>query len=256
MACLSRCRRARALPLLLLLAWLPAVLAAQPEAAHATWFEAIGARDADAVGRLLDANPGLDVNRAPEHGTTALMVVAKSGRMDLVERLLAAGASARQRTRSGGSALMFAVQSGEVAIASRLLRAGAAVNATADNGWSALTVAAALGDEAMVRRLLETGGDPLIRDVYGWTALMRAADNGHPAAGRALIQAGGSDLPPADDAGMTALHHAARRGLVEIVRLLTAAGAPTEARDLAGRTPAALAAGAARQAVLAALSKE
>jgi ankyrin repeat protein len=91
--------------------------------------------------------------------------------------------------------------------------------------------------------------------VYGWTPLMRAVDNGYRDAVRALLRHGGSDLAAADEAGMTALHHAARRGWTAIARLLIEAGAPVSARDRAGRTPADIAAAGGRENLLAILTR-
>lgn len=72
-------------------------------------------------------------------------------------------------------------------------------------------------------------------DPLGRTALMRAVRAGGLAEVSAAL--GGADVNAADVDGETALHHAARRGEVEVVRLLVAAGARVDARNRYACTP-------------------
>lgn len=68
--------------------------------------------------------------------------------------------------------------------------------------------------------LLLTNGAPLdAKDNDGWTALMWAAWSGLPKVATELLK-NGADQAPADPQGNTAIALAARRGHVEVVRIL------------------------------------
>ena len=77
-------------------------------------------------------------------------------------------------------------------------------------------------------------------DEAGWTALMHAATAGHEAVVRLLLEAG-ADVHLRNVAQDTALHLAAQRGRTEAARLILEAGADFAARDADGRTPLFLA---------------
>ncbi|MGI9319132.1 MAG: ankyrin repeat domain-containing protein, partial [bacterium] len=54
-----------------------------------------------------------DINLKDATGKNALMVVAKSGRCDLVERLLELGANPHSKNNNGGTPVMFAAIYGD-----------------------------------------------------------------------------------------------------------------------------------------------
>lgn len=66
--------------------------------------------------------------------------------------------------------------------------------------------------------------------------MMDAARCGNPADAEEAIQLG-ADLTASDDHGMTALHYAAARGSMGIVKLLIKFGAPLDAVDSTGMSP-------------------
>jgi TonB family protein len=97
--------------------------------------------------------------------------------------------------------------------------------------------AAAGQTDAVRKRLAER--DKVVVDApdeAGWTALMHAAGAGHAAMVGLLLDAGAS-VALRNRAQETALHLAAQQGSTEVVRLLLAAGADFAARDGEGRTP-------------------
>lgn len=142
----------------------------------------------EVVGHLLAA--GADPGGGPG-GPSPLLYAAWTGQLDLVDRLLAAGAPADHGGRTsatlvtaarGGAPdrlpddllpvprgdevanvppLVGAAWGGHVEVARRLLDAGAAPDAAADEAFTPLLAAAVRGDEAMVRLLLERGAAPV-----------------------------------------------------------------------------------------------
>ncbi len=108
-----------------------------------------------------------------------------------------------------------------------------------------------------VRALLDAGADPTVATADGTTPLMVAAGLGHStfvnapqsspsppgeAAVRLLVEAG-ADINRTNEAGFTALHGAAFRGLAEIVEYLVAQGADINAQDFRQRTAYSIAVG-------------
>jgi ankyrin repeat protein len=107
----------------------------------------------------------------------------------------------------------------------------------------ALLHACAIGDDVEARRLIDA--QPELRSqLLGTehTAIVRAIEGGNPNTVRVLA-ALGFDVGAEGPWGGTALHHAAWRGRVELVRALLAAGAPVNVRDRTyGSSPIAWAA--------------
>ncbi len=113
-------------------------------------------------------------------------------------------------------------------------------------------------DEArVVRALLDAGADPTLATADGTTPLMVAAGLGHStyvkaaqslpsppaeAAVQMLVEAG-ADINRTNEAGFTALHGAAFRGLSEVVEYLVAQGADINAQDFRQRTAYSIALG-------------
>ncbi len=97
---------------------------------------------------------------------------------------------------------------------------------------------AASGQTEALRQLLFESDELVVDapDEAGGTALMHAARGGHGAVVRLLLDAGAS-VHQTNEAQETALHLAAQHGGTEVARLLLAAGADYAARDADGRTP-------------------
>lgn len=192
------------------------------------------------------------MNTAAPDGRTALMIAAGEGHTALVKRLIGAGADVNAHNERGGTALMYATLARDAEALELLLRRGAKPDMQAKNGWTALMIAAARGDADLVRRLLARDADPNVPDIYGWTPLMRAVHEGREPVVRELLAIRAIALDARDEAGNTALHHAAVQGSVEIARRLLARGADPNWKDGKQRTPAEVAklAGHAEVAVL------
>ncbi len=187
-------------------------------------------RSAQIVSLLLDA--GADADVATWDGDTPLMACARTGAQAAVRALLDAGADAGATAGGKGeTALIWAAAGGHAGIVRALLEHGADVDAataaSADRvpntcricawkpspgGFTPLMFAARSGDIATVRLLLDAGADiDAATDEYG-TPLVIAAASGHEDLALDLLAAG-ADPRAGDENGVTALHHALRKGL-------------------------------------------
>jgi len=241
-----------------------------------------------AVRLLLAAGADVTV-RERARGQTALMWAAAQGHADVVQQLIDAGADVRARSKArplivnstgnadylgvmeveagGFSPLLFAARGGHVDVARRLLAAGAPVDDAAADGTSALVVAAHSGHTGLALHLLDAGADPN-RMGSGYAALHIAIRRGDAPLVKALLARGADPdarlVKPtparrlSDDVslprplvGTTPLWLAASYGHVEIVRLLTAAGATVAATANDGSTPLLAAIGRNASAALA-----
>lgn len=143
--------------------------------------DAVVEGDVDELSRLLDA--GVDANTADRTGNTALKIAVQLGRLDLVERLLAAGARPDEGNQgSSDPALFRALTSFEVGerapLVERLLEAGADPRVRLFDGRTPLHEAVSLpGEDGLrcVRLLVEAGADPGAEDRDGFTPRSLAA---------------------------------------------------------------------------------
>lgn len=202
---------------------------------------------------------GVDPDERDDFGQTALIVAAEHGAADCVDALLAAGANWRAETRTQDSAITSAAT---VDVVRRLLAAGADINAISGSGYPLLKSAAEAGDIEFVKALLELGADadvtstgdtplhsavmwdhldvaevlldaganPDAQDVDGWTPLMYARSF----AGVELLLGAGADPCIADQVGAEAIE---KHSDPDIVDLLLASGATVQPRDPTCGTP-------------------
>ena len=122
-----------------------------------------------------------------EHrGATLLTIAARLGLRDIVEMLLARGASTEAIDPKGMTPLMHAAYSGHADVVEKLVFAKAAVDKVAICGYTALLFAANRGHALCIERLLAGGAKRTVRNPSGRTAIIIAALNGHTAAVRFL----------------------------------------------------------------------
>ena len=190
--------------------------------------------------------------------------------LPLVEALLARGADPNARIVTSamfmsyigypkkGAFEPFAVGTGDLLGATPLWVAAYSANARVKDiragrpeGTGAVEEAASRAGAQIIRMLLAAGADPHLTTDDGTTPLMVAAGLGRstytpreprgvrsPGAERAvgLLLSAGADIGAVNEAGFTALHGAAFRGLNEVIEHLVAHGADIDARDFRGRT--------------------
>ena len=198
--------------------------------------------------------------------------------LPLVKALLARGADPNARVAASamfmsyigyprkGAFEPFAVGTGDLLGATPLWVAAYSANARVKDiragragGTGAVEGAASRASAEILRMLLAAGADPHRTTDDGTTPLMVAAGLGRstytprelrgvrsPGAERAveILLAAGANVDAANEAGFTALHGAAFRGLNEVIEYLVARGADIDARDFRGRTAYRMAEGA------------
>ncbi len=182
-------------------------------------------------------------------------------RVALVKALVAHGADVNARitastgvqgwlTLKRGAFEPFSVGTGNLRGATPLWVAAFDLHGQAYSA-SSMDAAAKTGKAEIVRTLLQVGADPNLTTDDKTTVLMAAAGLGHgtyltgqkrgartpeaEAAVKRLVEAG-TDVNVTNEAGFTALHGAAFKGLNEVIEYLVAHGADINAQDYLHRT--------------------
>lgn len=171
---------------------------------------------------LLKAGEDANVVVTPD-GDTALMMAARTGKVDAVRVLLDHGAQVNGTNPRGQTPLMWAVSEKNAAAAKLLIERGANVNAktnplppprkldlifsapTPAGGMAAILFAARQNDLASVKTLLEGGADVNLTSADGSTALLVAIINEHNELAEYLLEHG-ADPNLADDKGREGLY--------------------------------------------------
>jgi len=107
---------------------------------------------------LLEA--GIEVNTTkPYAGNTGLILASKVGDMEMVDKLLAAGADVHASNEDGDNSLILACRYGHSNVASKLLTEGAQADATNNKGYTAMMKAVVGRHIKCLDLLLDAGAD-------------------------------------------------------------------------------------------------
>lgn len=185
-----------------------------------------------------------NVNASTPDGTTALHWAAHNGDVELVDRLLRAGADAKAKNQFGVTPMSEAAFLGNVAIMEKLLKAGADPDSPSADGQTALMLVSRTDNVPAAKLLLEHGAHVDAREKQKeQTALMWASAESQPAIVRELIAHGAdvnahsfinediaqvSSEPRAQHqsyGGLTPLLYATREGCLTCVKSLVEGGA-------------------------------
>jgi ankyrin repeat protein len=218
-------------------------------------------RDAATLATLLDAKPHADVNQRSSDGTSALHWAVYNNDIDLVSRLLAAGADVQAANDYHATPLSEAAVIGNPQVLRKLLDAGAEVAAKNADGQTALMVIARTSNVEAAKLLLKRGARVNEHEDWrGQTPLMWAAAEGQPPMVKLLIEHGADvnarskvtewerqvtaepRMQARPTGGFTPLLYAARRGCAECAEMLIKGGADVNLTDPDGVTPLLLAA--------------
>ena len=177
--------------------------------------------DVELVRRLIRA--GAHVTVKNDYGATPMSEAAIIANPTMIGLLLEAGADAESANADGQTALMVVARSGRVEAARLLLSRGASVNAVEKwRGQTALMWAVAQRQPAMVKELVAHGADVNVRSmVNNWGRQVTAEP-------RAIYRPAG---------GLTPLLYAAREGCVGCARVLVESGAEINRADPEGISP-------------------
>ncbi len=162
---------------------------------------------------------------------TPLVDAAKSGDRAGALALIAQRVDVNAPEADGTTALHWAVHHHDLDLVERLIRAGAKVNATNDFGATPMSEAAILADVAMIEKLLAAGADVESPNADGQTALMVVARTSRVDAAQALLRRGAKVNAVERWRGQTALMWAVAQSQPAMVKALVAAGADVNARS-------------------------
>ena len=169
---------------------------------------------------------------SPDH----LLLAAKQGKVEQVQRLLDRGVPVTVVDRAGETSLHLAARWGREDVAAILLDRGAPLEAANTEGRTPLHIAAKENQESLIILLLDRGATLEAMDHSGSTPLHLAAEWNSGAAVHTLI-ARSAVLQAQDKVGQTPLHTAAVWGAEDVARLLLDAGAAATAAGNQGQTP-------------------
>lgn len=177
----------------------------------------------------LAADPGsVHVQRAD--GRTPIFGPCHTGCAEVLRALIEAGADVDHADADGWQPLHLAANSGRLEALELLLAAGASLAKAGDGSvTSPVYLAASNGHAAVLRRLLELGADPAQPSTGGWTPMHAAAQEDHAEVIGLLAAAGASTEAQLQGSTFTPLHIAVLHDRAAAVRALAAAGAALDA---------------------------
>ncbi|XP_031138449.1 protein phosphatase 1 regulatory subunit 12A isoform X12 [Sander lucioperca] len=193
----------------------------------AVFMAACSAGDREEVAALL--RQGADINHANIDGLTALHQACIDENAEMVQFLVESGSDVNRGDNEGWTPLHAAASCGFIQIAKYLIEHGAHVGAVNSEGELPLDVAT---EDVMVR-LLKGEIKKQAIDV----------DNARKEEERVMLQdamavlAGGGTLTPHPNTKATALHVAAAKGYIEVLKVLLQCGVDVDSRDIDGWTP-------------------
>ena len=154
-------------------------------------FSRVDRLDMKSTAAILAHRPAL-IHSTGNSGHTLLVMAALLGSKKMIQLLLNHGAELGTRDDVGNNALFHAIFSRKFSAVACLIDAGAKLSDTDSDGDQALAIAAALGCQKMVRLILkQTNGSAIdARNNAGETALIHAAKEGRFFSARLLLKAG------------------------------------------------------------------
>ncbi|KAL0049995.1 hypothetical protein WJX82_002341 [Trebouxia sp. C0006] len=134
-----------------------------------------GPANVDAIGLLVELGANLWSVMKDADMETPLHMASRSGRLDIVEKLLRCGADYSKKTKDGSTPLHYAAAFGQTHVLETLVKAGIAIDNRDDARNTPLHLAAGCGFLDTVTKLIKLGADVNARDLTQCTPLQNAA---------------------------------------------------------------------------------
>ncbi|ESA36348.1 ankyrin repeat protein [Leptolyngbya sp. Heron Island J] len=147
----------------------------------------------DIVLTLLDHGAQTDASVCNRYEETILLLMARQGHADIVERLAQRGDNLHHTNKIGDTALYLAVNNGHAPTVASLIKLGANVNTANIGGWTPLMMASARGDIDIIEMLLAQGADVTPTNRWGGTALSEAQQSFRSSQAVAMLRQAGAE---------------------------------------------------------------
>ncbi|XP_072242071.1 protein phosphatase 1 regulatory subunit 12A isoform X2 [Leuresthes tenuis] len=193
----------------------------------AVFMAACSAGDREEVAALL--RQGADINHANVDGLTALHQACIDENAEMVQFLVESGSDVNRGDNEGWTPLHAAASCGFIQIAKYLLEHGAHVGAVNSEGELPLDVATEDAMERLLKAEIKKQGIDVDKARKEEERIMLQD-------AMAVLEGGGT-LTPHPNTKATALHVAAAKGYIEVLKVLLQCGVDVDSRDTDGWTP-------------------
>ena len=189
----------------------------------------------DLVKLLLDRH--CDVHAVSKFGDTPFLEAVYSNNLEVTDLFFHHGVDGiHDQNNLGTTSVHAAAEEGNLQMLTKLLNAGARPDSIDRIGRSALYMAATEGRHALIEPLLSLGLEVDGLDTCYWTPLGSACEGGYIRFAEILLQHDANIHACARHTKMTALHHAAAMHKPQIIRKLVDRGANIFSRDCYGNS--------------------
>ncbi|XP_061773187.1 protein phosphatase 1 regulatory subunit 12A isoform X3 [Nerophis ophidion] len=193
----------------------------------AVFMAACSAGDREEVAALL--RQGADINHANIDGLTALHQACIDENAEMVQFLVESGSNVNIGDNEGWNPLHAAASCGFIPIAKYLIEHGAHVGAVNSEGDLPLDVATEDAMERMLKSEIKKQGIDV--------DLARKEEERIMLQDAMAVHEGGGTLTPHPNTKATALHVAAAKGYIEVLKVLLQCAVDVDSRDIDGWTP-------------------
>uniref|UniRef100_A0A3B5AG06 Protein phosphatase 1 regulatory subunit 12B n=1 Tax=Stegastes partitus TaxID=144197 RepID=A0A3B5AG06_9TELE len=193
----------------------------------AVFMAACSAGDRDEVSALL--RQGADINHANIDGLTALHQACIDENAEMVQFLVESGSDVNRGDNEGWTPLHAAASCGFIQIAKYLIEHGAQVGAVNSEGELPLDVATEDAMERLLKGEIKKQGIDVDK--------ARKEEERIMLQDATAVLAGGGTLTPHPNTKATALHVAAAKGYIEVLKVLLQCRVDVDGRDIDGWTP-------------------
>lgn len=114
-------------------------------------------------------------NQSGKNGDSPLIIASRAGDVDMVGKLIRAGADVNHKNNDNNNAIWGACFADSLPVIQILAKAGTDIDNQNVNGATALIYAASAGKDEMVAALLDLDANPALKTLDDYTALESAS---------------------------------------------------------------------------------